>query len=68
MVKFDRIEDLVADIAVVFNWPPAEIFMMNPGEVVAWREQAALRSGARDNEKILISAFLSARSINSPVL
>ncbi|EBY7364039.1 GpE family phage tail protein, partial [Salmonella enterica subsp. enterica] len=23
MVKFDRIEDLVADIAVVFNWPPA---------------------------------------------
>ncbi|EJL9550500.1 GpE family phage tail protein [Salmonella enterica] len=51
MVKFDRIEDLVADIAVVFNWPPAEIFMMNPGEVVAWRERAALRSGSRDNEK-----------------
>ncbi|EBY7364055.1 GpE family phage tail protein, partial [Salmonella enterica subsp. enterica] len=23
MVKFDQIEDLVADIAVVFNWPPA---------------------------------------------
>ncbi|MJM35540.1 GpE family phage tail protein, partial [Salmonella enterica subsp. enterica] len=24
---------------------------MNPGEVVAWRERAALRSGTRDNEK-----------------
>ncbi|EOA6845666.1 GpE family phage tail protein, partial [Salmonella enterica subsp. enterica serovar Braenderup] len=34
MVKFDQIEDLVADIAVVFNWPPAEIFMMTIGDVV----------------------------------
>ncbi|EBL4292185.1 GpE family phage tail protein, partial [Salmonella enterica subsp. enterica serovar Rubislaw] len=25
--------------------------IMDPGEVVAWRERAALRSGARDNEK-----------------
>ncbi|HAP2471602.1 TPA: GpE family phage tail protein [Escherichia coli] len=47
---FEHIEDLVADIAVVFNWSPAEIFMMSPGEVIAWRERAALRSGNTDNE------------------
>ncbi|EES5797437.1 TPA: GpE family phage tail protein, partial [Escherichia coli] len=28
----------MADIAVIFNWSPAEIFMMTPGEVVSWRE------------------------------
>ncbi|EKG2633114.1 GpE family phage tail protein [Escherichia coli] len=47
---FEHIEDLVADIAAIFNWSPAEIFMMTPGEVVSWRERAALRSGNADNE------------------
>ncbi|EHX47845.1 phage P2 GpE family protein [Escherichia coli DEC13A] len=47
---FEHIEDFVADIAVIFNWSPAEIFMMTPGEVVSWRERAALRSGNADNE------------------
>ncbi|MBG6247348.1 GpE family phage tail protein [Candidatus Symbiopectobacterium endolongispinus] len=50
---FDQIDDLVADIAVVFNWPPSELFSMDLGEVIAWREQAAIRSGARDDEKPL---------------
>ncbi|EGI2035702.1 GpE family phage tail protein [Salmonella enterica] len=50
-MAFDRIEDLVADIAVVFNWSPAEVFMMSLDEVVAWRERAALRSGTRDHEE-----------------
>ncbi|EEW8299282.1 GpE family phage tail protein, partial [Escherichia coli] len=27
---FEHIEDFVADIAVIFNWSPAEIFMMTP--------------------------------------
>ncbi|EEX5323689.1 GpE family phage tail protein [Escherichia coli] len=40
----------MADIAVIFNWSPAEIFMMTPGEVVSWRERASLRSGNADNE------------------
>ncbi|MBG6242234.1 MAG: GpE family phage tail protein [Candidatus Symbiopectobacterium sp. Dall1.0] len=48
---FDQIDDLVADIAVVFNWPPSELFSMDLGEVIAWRERAAIRSGARDDEK-----------------
>ncbi|EHK0904994.1 GpE family phage tail protein [Escherichia coli] len=39
---FEHIEDLVADIAAIFNWSPAE--------VVSWRERAALRSGNADNE------------------
>ncbi|HHY1747437.1 TPA: GpE family phage tail protein, partial [Escherichia coli] len=25
---FEHIEDFVADIAAIFNWSPAEIFMM----------------------------------------
>ncbi|EHA3104660.1 TPA: GpE family phage tail protein [Escherichia coli] len=47
---FEHIEDFVADIAAIFNWSPAEIFMMTPGEVVSWRARAALRSGNADNE------------------
>lgn len=50
VVCFEHIEDFVADIAAIFNWSPAEIFMMTPGEVVSWRERAALRSGNADNE------------------
>ncbi|MEN3258529.1 GpE family phage tail protein [Sodalis endosymbiont of Spalangia cameroni] len=50
-MQFDQIDDLVADIAVVFNWPPSEIFSMALDEVIAWRERAAVRSGAGDSEK-----------------
>jgi len=49
-VAFDQIDDLVADIAVIFNWPPSEVFGMALGEVIAWRKRAALRSGASDEE------------------
>ncbi|TNK99909.1 GpE family phage tail protein, partial [Kosakonia cowanii] len=30
-MRFDLIDDLVADIAVVFNWPPSEVFTMELG-------------------------------------
>lgn len=49
-VAFDQMNDLVADIAVIFNWPPSEVFGMDLGEVIAWRKRAALRSGASDEE------------------
>nr|WP_077628046.1 GpE family phage tail protein [Escherichia coli] len=29
VVCFEHIEDFVADIAVIFNWSPAEIFTFN---------------------------------------
>lgn len=60
VVCFEHIEDFVADIAVIFNWSPAEIFMMTPGEVVSWRERAALRSGNADNEDSDIRVAFSA--------
>ncbi|WP_245609627.1 GpE family phage tail protein [Trabulsiella guamensis] len=44
-------DDLVADIAVVFNWPPSEVFAMELGDVIAWRERAAARSGASDDDQ-----------------
>ncbi|MEZ0583258.1 GpE family phage tail protein [Erwinia sp. STN24] len=49
-MHFDQINDLVADIAVVFNWPPSEILTMDLSEVIAWRERAAARSGASDEK------------------
>jgi Phage P2 GpE./Phage tail protein E. len=48
---FDLIDDLVADIAVIFNWPPSEVFAMSLGEVIAWRERAAIRSGNSEDER-----------------
>ncbi|UAL56634.1 MULTISPECIES: GpE family phage tail protein [Edwardsiella] len=40
---------MVADIATVFNWSPADIFTMTLDDMIAWRERAAQRSGARDD-------------------
>ncbi|RCI91570.1 GpE family phage tail protein [Klebsiella pneumoniae] len=31
-------DDLVADIAVIFNWPPSEVFGMDLGEVIGDEE------------------------------
>lgn len=50
LAKFDNVEELVADIAVVFNWSPGEIFSMPLVEVMSWRERAAQRSGVRNSE------------------
>ncbi|WGL97196.1 GpE family phage tail protein [Arsenophonus sp. aPb] len=41
--------DLEADIAVIFHWPPSEMAQMSLTELLAWRYQAFKRSGA-DNE------------------
>ncbi|STI56049.1 phage tail protein E' [Escherichia coli] len=50
LLAFDYVEDIVADIAVVFHWSPSEIFVMTPGELVAWRERAAVRTGNHNDE------------------
>ncbi|HBR1366668.1 TPA: GpE family phage tail protein [Klebsiella pneumoniae] len=49
-MRFNQIDDLVADIATIFNWPPSEILAMDIGEVIAWRERAAIRSGNSDEK------------------
>ena len=36
---------LVADIAVIFHWRPAEMDAMTVEELLLWRDQAAARSG-----------------------
>jgi hypothetical protein len=38
----------MADIAVVFHWPPAAMHDMEISELVAWRERARLRNGGED--------------------
>lgn len=36
----------MADIAVVFHWPPAAMADMELAELIEWRERARVRSGA----------------------
>jgi len=38
----------MADIAVVFHWPPSTMDAMNVSELVQWRERARLRNGGED--------------------
>ncbi|MGY0146203.1 GpE family phage tail protein [Edwardsiella tarda] len=42
------VDDLVADIAVVFHWPPAVTDPMSLSELLAWRHKAMQRSGVSD--------------------
>lgn len=35
----------MADIAVVFHWPPDAMFRMDVSELMLWRGHARLRSG-----------------------
>ncbi|AVJ16354.1 GpE family phage tail protein [Serratia rhizosphaerae] len=43
-------DDLMADIAVIFHWPPSEMNGMGLGELIDWRRRALQRSGAETNE------------------
>ncbi|HVJ39381.1 GpE family phage tail protein [Xanthomonas graminis] len=36
----------MADIAVIFHWPPSAMDDWSIQELAAWRERARLRSGA----------------------
>jgi len=39
------VDDLMADIAVIFHWPPSELYPMSLPELLNWRDKAHLRSG-----------------------
>jgi hypothetical protein len=36
----------MADIAVVFHWPPAALYAMDLQELVEWHELARIRNGS----------------------
>ncbi|MBC3860473.1 GpE family phage tail protein [Undibacterium jejuense] len=36
----------MADIAVVFHWPPTAMDALSLSELMDWRERARIRSGA----------------------
>ncbi len=36
----------MADIAVVFHWPPAAMHDLSINDLMEWRERARVRSGA----------------------
>jgi Phage P2 GpE len=38
----------MADIAVVFHWPPQAMDELTITELMAWRERARVRSGAEE--------------------
>ncbi|HFS6079562.1 TPA: GpE family phage tail protein [Klebsiella pneumoniae] len=37
-------------MAVIFHWPPSEMYGMELPELIAWRERAAIRSGNHGKE------------------
>ncbi|MFA5495165.1 MAG: GpE family phage tail protein [Porticoccaceae bacterium] len=37
----------MADIAVIFHWGPEQMDPLNLSELMAWRERARQRSGAK---------------------
>ena len=39
------VDDLRADIAVIFHWPPSELYSLSVTELLLWREKALQRSG-----------------------
>lgn len=39
------VDDLMADIAVIFHWPPSELYSLSVTELLLWREKALQRSG-----------------------
>jgi hypothetical protein len=40
------VDDLMADVAVIFHWPPSEMYPMTLTELLVWRHKAMQRSGA----------------------
>ncbi|WP_085542262.1 GpE family phage tail protein [Cedecea sp. NFIX57] len=42
------VDDLIADIAVIFHWPPSELYPMSVTELLSWRDKALQRSGNTD--------------------
>ncbi len=42
------VDDLVADIATIFHWPPSVTDVMPLTEVLEWRHRAIMRSGTSD--------------------
>jgi hypothetical protein len=39
----------MADIAVVFHWPPTAMADMSPSELMEWHERARLRNGGTED-------------------
>ncbi|MCK6991647.1 hypothetical protein M2422_003439 [Enterobacter sp. SLBN-59] len=39
------VDDLMADIAVIFHWPPSALYSLSVTELLLWREKALQRSG-----------------------
>ncbi|MHA0982427.1 GpE family phage tail protein [Kosakonia cowanii] len=37
----------MADIAVIFHWPPSELYPLSLTELITWREKALQRIGNR---------------------
>jgi len=44
------VNDLMADVAVIFHWPPSEMYDMPLAELLDWRHKALMRSGVSPDE------------------
>lgn len=41
------VDDLMADIAILFHWSPSEMNPMSLAELIGWRHRAIVRSGTQ---------------------
>ncbi|PRD14834.1 GpE family phage tail protein [Pantoea coffeiphila] len=48
--RFSDVDDLIADVAVIFHWPPSAMYGMELRELMAWRDKAAIRSGNNEED------------------
>jgi hypothetical protein len=44
------VDDLMADIAVIFHWPPSELDGLSLTDLLNWRHKALQRSGVKTDE------------------
>ncbi|EFK8323576.1 GpE family phage tail protein [Escherichia coli] len=47
----------MADVAVIFHWPPSELYPMSLTELITWREKALRRSGNTNEQQCKITGI-----------
>jgi hypothetical protein len=50
----------MADIAVIFHWPPSELYSLSLTELITWREKALQRSGNTMSNNLRLEVLLKA--------
>jgi hypothetical protein len=58
------VDDAMADVAVVFHWPPAAMEAMALSDLMGWRDHAARRSRSPEQETLMADRNLRLQVIS----